>query len=868
MDTKEVIARFEAERQALALMDHPNIARVFDAGATDTGRPFFVMELVRGIPITTFCDEQNLPTRARLELFTHVCHAVQHAHQKGIIHRDLKPSNILVTLHDGVPVPKVIDFGIAKATQGRLTDSTLFTAFEQFIGTPAYMSPEQAEMSGLDIDTRSDIYSLGVLLYELLTGRTPFDPKTLTAAGVLEIRRIIREVDPPRPSTRLTTLGDLDRATIAKQRATVPAQLMTLMRGDLDWVVMKALEKNRVRRYETPSAFADDIKRHLGNEPALARPPSVTYWLGKTIRRNKFAFAATGAIAVSLVIGLSLATWMFLRERDARERAVAAELQQIELRRQADRDRERANAEADISRAVSSFLTNDLLRQADSGFQVSTGTTPNPDLKVREALDRASEKVEPRFRSQPLTEATVRTAIGSAYQGVGDYAKAALHFEHSVQLRKAALGPEHPTTLESMSDLAGAYQSQSKRSEAAVLGAQTLEIQRRVLGPEHPGTLRTMNNLANMYGSLGKRAEADALRAQAFPIMKRVLGAEHPNTLTSMTNLGVSYLAQARYAEAEAISAEAWELQKRVLGHDHPDTVLSMQNLATAHSSQGRLAEATSLRAQALDISKRVRGTEHRHTLMAMSNLAASYLEQGQPAEAILLLRHASEIQSRVLGPGHHDTIASLGSLAGVYRAQGRSAEAAEAWGELLAVQQRTFGPEHTATLGTMQTLAAIEEDIGDYAKAEARLRTVLSFLEKRSDEVQVASSYRTRLGRILLKQRKFAEAGTVVRAALAFREEKQPNAWTTSVTRYVMGAALAGQERFAEAEPLLISAYDGLLKNLAAISPADKGRINEVSEHLVQLYAGWGKPEQAAFWQEKLHHHNAALKSARAPKP
>ncbi|HVU22589.1 MAG TPA: serine/threonine-protein kinase, partial [Opitutus sp.] len=271
MDTKAVIARFEAERQALAMMDHPNIAKVLDAGTTDNGRPFFVMELVRGIPITKYCDENNVSTAARLSLFEQVCHAIQHAHQKGIIHRDIKPSNILVTLHDGVPVPKVIDFGIAKATQGKLTDATVFTAFEQFIGTPAYMSPEQAEMSGLDIDTRSDIYSLGVLLYELLTGRPPFDPKSFVEAGLDEMRRMIREVEPPKPSTRLNTLTVADRTTVAKLRGTQPTQLRSQLSGDLDWIVMKALEKNRMRRYESASAFAADLQRHLHNEPVTAR---------------------------------------------------------------------------------------------------------------------------------------------------------------------------------------------------------------------------------------------------------------------------------------------------------------------------------------------------------------------------------------------------------------------------------------------------------------------------------------------------------------------------------------------------------------------------------------------------------------------
>jgi len=324
MDTKTVIARFEAERQALAMMDHPNIARVLDAGATDTGRPFFVMELVPGVPITKYCDQHNLPTPARLALFAQVCHAVQHAHQKGVIHRDLKPSNILVTLHDGEPRPKVIDFGIAKATQGRLTDRTLFTAFEQFIGTPAYMSPEQAEMSGIDVDTRSDIYSLGVLLYELLTGRQPFDPKTLLQAGLDEIRRIIREVEPMKPSTRLNTMGDSDRDSIARQRGTAPAQLSLLLRGDLDWIVMKALEKNRSRRYETASGLALDIQRHLQNEPVFARPPTIGYRISRLVRRNRLTFAAAGFVVIALVAGTIISTTQAIRARRAERIAAAA----------------------------------------------------------------------------------------------------------------------------------------------------------------------------------------------------------------------------------------------------------------------------------------------------------------------------------------------------------------------------------------------------------------------------------------------------------------------------------------------------------------------------------------------------------------
>ncbi len=337
MDTKSVIARFEAERQALAMMDHPNIARVLAAGATETGRPYFVMELVRGFKITEYCDANNLDTTQRLNLFTQVCQAIQHAHQKGVIHRDIKPSNILVTLHDGVPVPKVIDFGIAKATATPLTEKTLFTAYAQIIGTPAYMSPEQAEMSGLDVDTRADIYSLGVLLYELLTGRTPFDPKQLLQSGVDEMRRTLREREPQKPSTILTTLQNDELTAAARHRHAEPPRLISQLKGDLDWIVMKALEKDRKRRYETANALALDIQRYLNNEPVVARPPSRMYRLQKLVRRNQAVFASGVAITLVLICGLAVSTWLFLREREARKRAVAAEQQEARLRHIAER---------------------------------------------------------------------------------------------------------------------------------------------------------------------------------------------------------------------------------------------------------------------------------------------------------------------------------------------------------------------------------------------------------------------------------------------------------------------------------------------------------------------------------------------------
>jgi serine/threonine protein kinase len=375
MDTKQVIARFEAERQALAIMDHPNIAKVLDAGATETGRPFFVMELVQGLSITEYCDQNGLSTKDRLALFIQVCHAVQHAHQQGIIHRDIKPSNVMVTMHDGNPIPKVIDFGIAKATNQRLTEKTLFTRYAHIIGTPAYMSPEQAELSDLEIDARSDIYSLGILLYELLTGAMPFSEEELREAGYVEMQRIIREEEPTKPSTKISTLGEI-LADVAKCRASTPDLLAKTVRGDLDWIVMKALEKERNRRYDTASALAIDIKRHMDMEPILARPPQAAYRLKKFLRRNQTQVALTLITTVFVVVLIAfLASW--------------SHNQQQRMREDSARDK---RALADVEYA---FYIGDLaqaLGQARA-LQSSRHVKQEVSLLIDDILARANEKV-------------------------------------------------------------------------------------------------------------------------------------------------------------------------------------------------------------------------------------------------------------------------------------------------------------------------------------------------------------------------------------------------------------------------------------------------------------------------------------------
>ncbi len=610
MDTKQVVARFEAEQQSLAVMDHPNIAKVYDAGSTEKGRPFFAMELVHGIPITEYCDKHNLTIHERLELFIPLCQAVQHAHQKGVIHRDLKPSNVLVAVQEDKPVSKIIDFGIAKATEHRLTERTLFTEQGQLIGTPEYMSPEQAEMSGLDVDTRTDIYSLGVMLYELLVGVLPFDQKTFRKAGFGEIQRIIRETEPPKASTRLSGLGDT-QTSIAEQRKTDIASLSRELKGDLDWIAMKAMEKDRTRRYYSASDLAADIIRHLNKEPIIARPPSRIYNVGKFIRRHKFGVAMATLLILAVLIGGIAATIGFVR-------ATKAELL--------------AKQEAQTAKQTSNFL-EELFKVSDPGE--ARGNT----ITAREILDKGAEDIEKKLTDQPAVQARLMGTMGRVYTSLGLYKKAEPLLEKAVKTQRQLLGVDHPDTLISINDLANLYWYLGRFSDAEPLYLELVEARNRVLGSEHPDTLRANWDLASLYYMQKRQEEAEQLTIKILEIQRRVLGNEHPDTAASMHNLGSMYWGAKKYQDALPLLKEALEIRSRVLGEVHPTTIITLRELALTHDRLGNSDRAGKLFIEVLELSRRVWGDEHPSTIRSMSLLSGWYLknELYEKAEPLLL---------------------------------------------------------------------------------------------------------------------------------------------------------------------------------------------------------------------------------------
>lgn len=776
MDTKNVIARFEVERQALALMEHPNIAKVLDAGATETGRPYFVMELVRGLKITEYCDQHNLSTNERLKLFQEVCHALQHAHQKGIIHRDIKPSNILVTQHDGVPVPKVIDFGIAKATGQRLTDLTVFTEFDQFIGTPAYMSPEQAEVSGMDMDTRSDIYSLGVLLYELLTGRTPFDARELMRVGLDAMRRAIREREPPKPSTRLSTMLDADLITIARQRQAATQKLIHLIRGDLDWIVMKSLEKDRTRRYATAGSFAGDVEHFLNHEPVAARPPTTLYRLQKLVRRHQVVFTASLAVAIAVVAGLVVSTWLFFREQAAR--------------RDADREAQR-------SRQVALFL-EDMLKGVGPGVARGRDTT-----LLREILDKTLARVTNDLQDQPEVQAEICNTLGEVYRALGQSGQAEQLHRSARALLGLTRGDQRRDVAVSLNDLALVLRDQGQLPEAEALQREALQLRRNLHGNEHPQVAESLNNLALVLRSEGRLAEAEGLHREALKLELKLFGHDHLAVATSLNNVALALDAQGKPAAAEPYLRESIAIQKKLLGDDQPGLAITLDNLAFVLREQGKLDEADTVECQSLATQRKIFGPEHPSVATALNNLGLIRAAQGRTVEAEALLREALAQRRKLLGPAHPELAASLHHLAALLRQEKNLAEAGRLEGEALAMRKSFYGEEHPAVADSLNNLALIRREEHKLPEAESRLREAAAMQLKffGNDHPSLAATLH-HLALVLRDEGKWSEAKADLRRSVEIR-----------------------RKHFGDDHPSVTASWTDLTNVITRAKPAGKGR-------------------------------------------
>ncbi|MEE4273045.1 MAG: serine/threonine-protein kinase [Thermoanaerobaculales bacterium] len=744
LESKEVLARFESERQALALMNHPNIARVFDAGTTKNGRPYFVMEHVPGVPFMRYCDQNRLTTRERLELFVQVCHGVQHAHHKGVIHRDIKPSNVLVMLQDSKPVPKIIDFGIAKATSQRLTEESVFTAIGAFIGTPEYMSPEQADLTGLDVDTRTDVYSLGVMLYEALAGAKPLDSAKLRKVGFEEMRRVILEEEPQRPSARLSSFGE--RMTeAAATRGTEPSSLERQLRGDLDWITMKAIEKDRTRRYDSPGELASDIERHLDNEPVLAGPPSASYRMGKFVRRHTVGVVAGGLVVGALVLGVAGATIGMAKARTA--------------------EREAAR-EAATARLVSEFLVG--------LFQVSDPSRGRGEtITVREILDQGSEKINRELAEEPLVRARMMSTMGEVYQSLGLYAESQELFEQALDIREDVLPPGDVDVADSCNSLGRVLREQADYHRAQTMLERALEIYEGALGPEDQSVAVVLNNLGLLHVDAGeyeaamecyqrareidritldpgdpRRAatlqnfailqvrlrnfdEAGALFEQALTIRERAYGPDHIRVAQSLGSLGGVLNDSGRFREALPYYEQSLAIKEKVLGPDHPDVAASLANLGALFRTLGELETARPVLERSISVYRKALGPEHPDVAEPMTTLAIIDAMSGRLDEAQSLFEGALAIREGALGPDHPDVAISLNNLGVFFRRSGDSQTARGFYQRSLEVHEQSLGPDHPDVAMALTNLANLYVDLDELDRAEAAYRRALEIREE-----------------------------------------------------------------------------------------------------------------------------------------
>ena len=816
MDTRQVVVRFEAERQALAMMDHPSIAKVLDGGMTETGRPYFAMELVKGVPITEFCDDAKFDLRQRLDLFTEVCSAVQHAHQKGIIHRDIKPSNVLVTLHDGKPVPKVIDFGIAKATNQELTQKTLFTEYQQILGTPEYMAPEQASMSGLDVDTRADIYSLGALLYELLTGTKPFDLNTLLTQGYEELLRTIREEDPPKPSTRASATED-DTGRISMVRQMGEGQLGKALRGDLDWIIVKSMEKDRTRRYDSANGLAADVRRFLANEPVTAMPPSAAYRTRKFVRRHRSAVVA-GSIIVLLLIGGVVGTASALVRALNAEEETALELA-------------RANEVKSVIKEMIAGIRPDEAQGRDTSL-------------LKGILDRTLERLENGEIKNVEIQAELELLLGNAYAAIGELALAEKLCQRSADKRTELFGADSQDTVMSRMQLALAWTEQGRIRESTVLNEELLPHVIRHWGPDSMEAIGHRVNLSQLYWQLGYLQKALDEGERAYADARRALGEDSDYAMNAGGNLALTYRSLNRFDDARKRLEEAIELRTRIDGENHPALISLQLNLALLHLQQNRLDEADAVLSKA----EALRAKLYRPDQPVSSEVPLARVqlltERGRILEAEQRLLELIAMLERTLTEEHKSILLAYQQLSTIYAMDGQHAKAAKILEKNSARAMRAMGVE------TIRAQTFVLRDVQSLLKL-SRFEQARGILEKvRAERLKSfgADDERTllvdlQLARALVSLNRHEDAARVLDPAIAsLRRQFGNDDLRTQDARRTHALLLTARNEWNEAE--------ATYKELEELSKDDPERLADLYEEMGKFYALSARPPlaEAAF--------------------
>ena len=790
MDSKSVIARFEGERRALALMAHPNIAQVFDAGTTHRGLPYFAMELVEGVPITQYCETHKLSIRARIEIFLPVCNAIQHAHQKGIIHRDIKPSNVLVTLVEGEPVAKVIDFGLAKALSVEADAMSLATHAGTVLGTLQYMSPEQTELGAQDIDTRSDIYSLGALLYELLTGSPPLETDRIAKESYLATLQFIREKEPPPPSVRLRQSN----------------QLLPPLDKELDWIPLKALEKDRARRYETVNALTRDLRRYLAGEPVDAAPPSPGYRFQKFVRKHRLWIATAAAFVLVLLGGIAISSWMAVRATRAEQEALA----------------------------VNEFLRRDILGQADPGRQSELGFKPDQQITVRTVIDRAAAKLDGRFPQQPKVEASLRDTIGSVYTSLGMLDQGQKQLRRAVQLHRGLLGEGDATTIDSQEELAWNLLSSGDSREAEATLAAALASARRTLGVSHRLTLRVAGSLGWVQAAVGKLDESVALLRQAEAGAVKAYGAEDPDVVELQYVLFMSLFARADFAEARRVLTQVTETVNRRFSEDIVKKLALRAAAAMLDDQRGHFAEAHSKFVNILATHRQIYGSHHQTTLLSIRNLAMNLTNQGRFAEAHVLFQELAAQRGSVFPPEHPESLRFLAEWADFHVAQNKLTEAEAIYADALPRLQKRFGDDHPTTIAAYAGLAELRRRQRRLPEAETILAENVERLRRKFGPANPQTlAGMAALARVRIERGRYADAVSAARVA---SEGTAADLWLQFHARSLLGAALAGQGELPAAEVALVAGAEGLVQRRQLVPARDRAVVDEAVQRLAEF--------------------------------